>query len=72
MDLSIVKIYLGETGTIFAIDAIQAKTISKFSVFSTEQELVLMPGTRVRAKCPSIDLMDHFFVIHLQEENEKR
>jgi hypothetical protein len=72
MDLSVVKIYLGETGTIFAIDAIQAKNISKFSVFSTEQELVLMPGTRVRAKSSSIDLVDRFFIIHLEEENELR
>ena len=55
MDLNVVEQYLGETGTVFAIDAIHGKDISAFSAFPEEQEIVLMPGTRVRAKCQSLN-----------------
>jgi hypothetical protein len=69
---TVVEMYLGETGTVFAIDAIHAKDISTFSVFSHEQEFVLMPGTRVRAKCKSLTLLNRFFIVSLEEENPQR
>jgi hypothetical protein len=72
MALNVVEFYLGEKGTVLAIDAIDAKDISAFSAMPDEKELVLIPGTCVRVKCPSLNFKDHFFLIHLKEENEQR
>jgi hypothetical protein len=70
--LNVVQLYLGETGTVFAIDVTHAKDISKFSAFPEEQEILLMPGTCVRAKCQSINFIDRFFLVHLEEETPQR
>jgi len=72
VDISVVKEYLHECGTLFAIDASHGKDISEYSVFPAEKEIVLMPGTRLRAKCYPLTVDSGFFLIHLQEENEKR
>jgi hypothetical protein len=71
-DPSIIQPFLGERGTLFAIDAIQCKDISAFSAISDENEVILMPGTRVRRKYETLSLIDRFFVIHLVEENRER
>jgi hypothetical protein len=72
MALNVVELYLGETGTVFAIDTIHPKDISKFSVFLDEQEVVLMPGSRVRAKCKPLTFKNCFFLVSLEEENSYR
>ncbi len=72
VDISVVKEYLHECGTLFAIDASHGKDISEYSVFPAEKEIVLMPGTRLRARCYPLTFESRFFIIHLQEENEKR
>jgi hypothetical protein len=63
---------LGENGTLFAIEAIHGKDISMFSAVPDEQEVILMPGTRVRAKSQSLNVMDRLFIIHLEEINLQR
>jgi hypothetical protein len=72
MALNIVQPFLGERGTLFAIDAIHGKDISGFSAIPDEQEVVLMPGTCVRAKCQSLSFIERLFVVHLEEENLQR
>ncbi|CAF1474544.1 unnamed protein product [Adineta steineri] len=72
MNLKVVEQYLSSTGTVFAIDAIQGKNISAFSAFPEEQEIVLMPGTRVSAKCLPLNIDSRFFIFHLEEENLQR
>jgi hypothetical protein len=72
MDLKVVELYLTETGTVFAIETVDAKDISAFSTFPEEQEIVLMPGTRLRAKCQSLNFESRFFLVHLEEENPQR
>jgi hypothetical protein len=72
MALNIVQPFLGEKGTLFAIDAIHGKDISEFAAIPDEQEIVLMPGTRVRARCQSLSFIDRLFVVHLEEENPQR
>ena len=72
MDLKVVERYLGETGTVFAIDTIRGKDISAFSTFPEEKEIVLMPGTRVSATCLPLTIESRFFFIHLVEENLER
>jgi hypothetical protein len=72
MALNIVQPFLGEKGILFAIDAIYAKDISAFSAMPDEQEVILMPGTRLRAKSPSLNFNDRLFILHLEEVNPQR
>jgi len=67
-----VEPFLGETGTLFAIDAINGKDISAFSAVPDEQEAILMPGTCVRANFESLSVFDHLFLVHLVEINPQR
>ncbi|CAF1587749.1 unnamed protein product, partial [Adineta steineri] len=67
MDLKIVQPFLGEHGTLFTIEAIDGKDISQFSANPEEREVILMPGTRVRAKTEVLNFNDRLFVVHLDE-----
>ncbi len=71
-NINIVKPFLGENGTLFAIEAIHGKDISMLSANPDEQEVILLPGTRVRAKNQSLNVTDHLFIIHLEEINLQR
>jgi hypothetical protein len=64
---NIAQKYLGESGTLFLIETTQGRDISMFSAFPDEQEVILMPGTRVRAKNPSDNPIARYFIIHLEE-----
>jgi hypothetical protein len=72
MDLRSIQPYLGDNGTLFAIHTIHGKDISAFSAIPDEREVVLMPGTRMRAKCESLSFIDRLFVFHLEEINPQR
>jgi hypothetical protein len=72
MALNAVRPFLGETGTLFAIDAIHAKNISTFSANPDEEEVVLMPGTRVRRIFESLNFGDRLFVLHLEQISPQR
>ena len=67
MDLRGIQAYLGEKGTLFAIHTINAKDITAFSAIPDEKEAVLMPGTRLRAKCEPLDFIDRLSIVHLEE-----
>ncbi|CAF1658707.1 unnamed protein product [Rotaria magnacalcarata] len=71
-DLQIIELYLGDKGTVFAIDAIEAKNISAFSAFPVERELILMPGTRVWPLSKKLNFKDQYFLVHLKEEDKQR
>ncbi len=68
-NLDIAERYLPKSGTLFNIDAIHGKDVSMFSAVPDEQEVILMPGTRVRAKSRTSNLLQAFFIIHLEEIN---
>jgi hypothetical protein len=67
MNINSIQPFLGESGTLFAIEAIHGKDISMFSAVPDEQEVILMPGTRVRARNQSLSFIDRLFIIHLAE-----
>ncbi|CAF1229678.1 unnamed protein product [Adineta steineri] len=67
LDLKIVQPFLGEHGTLFAIEAICGKDISQFSATPEEKEVILMPGTHVRAKTEVLNFNDRLFIVHLDE-----
>ncbi|CAF3500908.1 unnamed protein product [Rotaria socialis] len=61
-------LYLGKEGTrtIFSIDAINGRTIRAHSQFTTEDEILLLPGTYFVVKSilnPAADL----YIVHLQQ-----
>ena len=72
MDLKIVQPFLGERGTLFAIEVIHGKDISEFSANPEEQEVILMPGTRVRARYEPLSFIDRLFIVHLEEVTIQR
>ncbi|CAF1386367.1 unnamed protein product [Adineta steineri] len=67
MDLKIVEPFLGKHGTLFTIEAICGKDISQFSACPQEKEVILMPGTRVRARADPLNFDNRLFVVHLDE-----
>jgi len=67
VNINIVQGFLGESGTVFAIETIHGRDVSMFSAFPDEQEVILMPGTCVRARYQSLNFMDRLFIIHLEE-----
>jgi hypothetical protein len=67
ISIEIAKKYLHPSGTLFAIEIIHGRNISTFSAMPDEQEVVLMPCTRVRVKSKSSDFINHLSIIHLEE-----
>jgi hypothetical protein len=63
----VVEFYLGGTGTVFGIEVIHGKDISKYSACPDEQEVVLMPGTRVRVMGQPLEVKDKPYIISLKE-----
>jgi hypothetical protein len=71
-NLHIAELFLPKSGTLFVIDAIYGKDISMFSAIPDEQEVILMPGTRVRAKSRTSNLLQSYFIVRLEEINFQR
>ncbi|CAF4169397.1 unnamed protein product, partial [Rotaria magnacalcarata] len=67
--LNVVELYLGETGTVFAVDAKNGKDITSFSAFQEEQEVILMPGSRFFVKSKSLNFRNALYIVHLEEEH---
>jgi hypothetical protein len=72
MNINSVQPFLDENGTLFAIETIHGRDISMFSAIPDEQEVIIMPGTRVRVKCQSLNIGDHLFICHLEEIAPRR
>ena len=67
-----IQAYLSNNGTLFAIHTINAKDITAFSAVQAEREVVLMPGTKLRAKSESLNFDDRLSVLHLEEINSQK
>jgi hypothetical protein len=67
MNINSVQPFLGESGTLFAIETIHGRDISMLSAFPDEKEVILTPGTRVRNRYQSLNYSDRLFIIHLEE-----
>ncbi|CAF0795000.1 unnamed protein product [Adineta ricciae] len=66
-NIEVVKPFVGDKGTLFAIEAINGKDISEFSANKDEQEIILMPGTCLRRKAEPFNHQDGLFILHLIE-----
>ena len=47
--------FAGQNGTLFCIHALRAKDITAYSANQTEEEIVLLPETRLRVKSTLIE-----------------
>ena len=63
---NVAEMFLGNGGTLFAIETIHGKDIATFSACPHEQEIILMPGTRVRRKAIPLEYKGLLF-LHLEE-----
>jgi hypothetical protein len=70
-NISSVRPFLGESGTLFTIKTIDGKDVSQFSAVPDEEEVILMPGTCVRVKGPSFDFIERLFIIDLEQINSQ-
>jgi hypothetical protein len=65
--IEIAKKYLDPSGTLFTIETVNGRDISMLSTVPDEQEVVLMPGTRVCVKSSAVKFTERLFIIHLGE-----
>jgi hypothetical protein len=66
-NLKAVKPYLDEVGSLYAIETINGKDISQYSAIPDEQEVILMPGTRVYLKSEPLEVAERPFMFSFQE-----
>jgi hypothetical protein len=72
MNINRVQPFLGESGTLFTIETIHGRDISMFSAVPDEQEVILMPGTRVRARFQPFSFIERLFIIQMEEIAHQR
>jgi hypothetical protein len=58
--------FAGDTGTLFYIHTIYGKNIAAYSANQSEEEIVLMPGTRLRVKS-TLFVPNGLSIVHLEE-----
>ena len=66
-DLKTIEFYLNDTGTVFAIETLHGKDIAIYSAIPDEQEVILLPGTRVRLKCDPLEIKNRPFIVSFKE-----
>ncbi|CAF3011643.1 unnamed protein product, partial [Rotaria sp. Silwood2] len=66
--IDIIQPYLSETGTIFNIQVINGKDVHTYSAFEVEDEIILVPGTRLRVKSKPLNYNNSLFIVQLEEE----
>ena len=70
-NLEVVQLYLGKKGTVFAIQTINGKDISAYSVFEDEREIILLPGIAMCIKSRPLNFEERLFIVHLEEKPDK-
>lgn len=66
-DLETIEYYLGGNGTVFNIKSLHGKDISEYSALPREQEVLLMPGTRVRFTSLPLEIKDKLNIVSFEE-----
>ena len=65
--LEVIQPYLNESGTFFAIETVYGKDISPYSAMRDEEEVILMPGTRVQLQCSPLEIQGKPYTVSLKE-----
>ncbi|CAF3721160.1 unnamed protein product [Rotaria sp. Silwood1] len=66
-DLKIIEPYLGETGALYAIETINGKDISQYAAIPSEQEVILMPGTRIHVTSEPLQVNNGPLMLSFEE-----
>jgi hypothetical protein len=64
--VNVAGMFAGGTGILFCINAIHGKDITAYSVNQSEEEIILMPGTRLRVKSTQSE-PNRLSIVHLEE-----
>jgi hypothetical protein len=64
----VVQAYLGDTGTMFAIDVAHGRQISEYSAFEEEQDIIIMPGARLCTRDEPLNFMNRLKVVDLVDD----
>ncbi|CAF3423102.1 unnamed protein product [Rotaria sp. Silwood1] len=67
--LDVIEIFVGGKGVIFAIQVMHGKDISEYSAMQGEQEVIIMPGARLRVKSNPLNFNNCLLIVHLEEES---
>lgn len=67
--VNVIKDFLASNSTLFLIEAVNGKDISKYTNFLNEQEVILCPGTRLRVVSDPLD-QPPLHIVHLEEITE--
>ena len=65
--VDVIKDFIGSKSTLFMIEAVNGKSISGYTNFPKENEVLLGPGTRLRVKANALDNVGGLRVVHLIE-----
>ncbi|CAF3973027.1 unnamed protein product, partial [Rotaria sp. Silwood2] len=68
--VNIIKDFLGSNSTLFLIEAVNGKDISRYTNFPSESEVILCPGTRLRVVSDPLD-QPPMHIVHLQEVTDE-
>ncbi|CAF3352339.1 unnamed protein product [Rotaria socialis] len=66
ISVNIIKDFVGPNSTLFLIEAVNGKTISRYTNFPSKNEVILCPGTRFRVVSDPLDEAT-MHVVHLVE-----
>ena len=66
-DLKVIEFYLDGMGTVFAIETMHGKDIAVYSSKPDEQEVILVPGTRLSLKCDPLEIKARPFLVAFKE-----
>ena len=64
--VNVAGLFAGQKGTLFCIHTIRGKNINKYSANQNEEEVILLPETRLRVKS-SLHEPDGRLIVHLEE-----
>ncbi|CAF1336171.1 unnamed protein product [Didymodactylos carnosus] len=65
--VNIIKNFLGTDSTLFMIEAVNGKSISLYACYTTENEFILMPGTKLEVMSSALDYSGGLHIVHLRE-----
>jgi hypothetical protein len=70
--VNVIKNFLGNenNSTLFLIEAIHGKSVSSYTEFENEDEVILRMGTRFRVKGDPLDQSNGAHIVHMVEEDE--
>lgn len=72
IEVDIIKEFMGMKGTVFLIEALNARSVVGYTNFPDEREVILPMGSRFQIAANSMDFVGGLCIVHLRETMEKR